>query len=74
MLNRREFLNRSSLFASSCALLSQSRLSVANDSTRPLTSKLATLHSDIIQQVKKLTQNKPQQLTLLYPKGCLANL
>lgn len=74
MLSRRQFLNRSTLFASSCALLSQSHLSLANDLKKPTTNELATLHSDILEQVKRLTQNKPQQLTLLYPKGCLANL
>ncbi|MGH1485656.1 MAG: extracellular solute-binding protein [Cellvibrionaceae bacterium] len=65
MLTRRQFLTRSSILAAAHPLMS-------NASSH--TKQLENLDSSILTCVNKLTQDKKITLSILYPKGCLANL
>ena len=70
MLTRRQFLASASLTSAAIASSYPSLSHSSNNSEGPL----ATMHNDVIDKVKQLVGNQQIQLTLLYPKGCLANL
>lgn len=73
MLTRRHFLGLSGTLLSGHSILGHSE-TLGHSKTKKKSDFELTLHKDIIEHVKALTQNKTTQLSILYPAGCLSNL
>ena len=65
MLTRRSFLTSTSILVASCPFLTHAEKQ---------TKALISLHKNVVKHAKKLNAGKKTLLTLLYPKGCLANI
>ncbi|MGH1438472.1 MAG: extracellular solute-binding protein [Cellvibrionaceae bacterium] len=68
MLTRRAFLTHTSAITASHTLFHST--SFADNGNK----HLASLHNKVIQSVKQLNKGASIELTILYPKGCLANI